>query len=72
MCPGRIAAEAASLAGTAFGELIPPEAQTHLIKAQAELFLAIKVTLEHHARHVQGDERRARREARRPVKIELE
>jgi len=72
MCPGRIAGEAAQLAGAAFSELIPPEAQTHLIKAQAELFLALKVTLEHHARHVQSEERRTRREARRPVKIELE
>jgi hypothetical protein len=72
MCPGRIASEAAQLAGTAFSELIPPEAQAHLIKAQAELFLAVKVTIEHHARHVQTEERRARREARRPVKIELE
>jgi hypothetical protein len=72
MCPGRIAAEAAHLAGTAFSELIPPEAQTHLIKAQAELFLALKVTIEHHARHMQSEERRTRRESRRPVKIELE
>ncbi len=72
MCPGRLAAEAAQLAGTAFSELIPPEAQAHLIKAQAELFLAVKATIEHHARHVQTEERKARRESRRPVKIELE
>ena len=72
MCPGRIAADAAQLAGTAFSELVPPEAQVHLVNAQRELFLALKVTIEHHARHAQADERRARREARRPMKIELE
>jgi hypothetical protein len=72
MCPGRIAAEAAHLAGTAFSELIPPEAQAHLIKAQAELYLAVKATIEHHARHVQSEERRARRGSRRPVKIEVD
>lgn len=72
MCPGRIASEAAQLAGTAFSELIPPEAQVHLVNAQRELFLAVKATIEHHAQHAQTEERRARREARRPVKIELE
>jgi hypothetical protein len=72
MCPGRIAAEAAQLAGTAFGELVPPEAQVHLINAQRELILALTVTIEHHARRAQGEERRARRNARRPTKIELD
>jgi hypothetical protein len=72
MCPGRIAGEAAQLAGTAFSELIPTEAQVHLVNAQRELFLALKVTIEHHARHQQAEERRARRESRRPTKIELE
>ncbi len=72
MCPGRIAAEAAQLAGATFNELVPPEAQIHLINAQRELVLALTVTLEHHARHVQSEERKARREARRPVKIQVE
>ena len=72
MSPGRLASEAAQLAGTAFSELIPPEAQVHLVNAQRELFLALKVTIEHHARHAQAEERRQQREARRPVKIELE
>jgi hypothetical protein len=72
MCPGRIATEAAQLAGTAFNELLPPEAQVHLVNAQRELFLALKVTMEHHARHVQSEERRARSRSRRPVKIQVE
>jgi hypothetical protein len=72
LCPGKFAADAAQLAGAAFNELIPPEAQIHLINAQRELFLALKVTIEHHAQHAQSEERRARREARRPVKVELE
>jgi hypothetical protein len=60
------------MAGTAFNELLPPEAQVHLVNAQRELYLALKVTVEHHARHAQREERQARRESRRPVKIELE
>jgi hypothetical protein len=72
MCPGRIAADAAQLAGAAFGELVPPEAQVHLLNAQRELFMALKVTIEHHARHEAAEERHARRAARRPVKVELE
>jgi hypothetical protein len=72
MCPGRFAAEAAQLAGSAFGELVPPEAQVHLLNAQRELFMALKVTIEHHARREQAEEKRARRESRRPVKVELE
>jgi hypothetical protein len=72
MCPGRFAAEAAQMAGSAFGELVPPEAQVHLLNAQRELFMALKVTIEHHARREQAEERRARRESRRPVKVELE
>jgi len=72
MCPGRFASEAAQLAGSAFGELVPPEAQVHLLNAQRELFMALKVTIEHHARREQAEERAARRESRRPVKVELE
>lgn len=72
MCPGRIATEAAQLAGTAFSELVPPEAQLHLLNAQRELFMALKVTIEHHAQRSQAEERRARRQARRPVRVELE
>ncbi len=72
MCPGKIAVDAAQLAGSAFGELVPPEAQIHLLNAQRELFMALKVTIEHHARRSQSEERTARREARRPVKVELE
>jgi len=72
MCPGRIAVEAAQMAGTAFGELVPPEAQVHLLNAQRELFMALKVTIEHHARREAAEERRTRRESRRPVKVELE
>jgi hypothetical protein len=71
MCPGRFAAEAAQVAGSAFGELVPPEAQVHLLNAQRELFMALKVTIEHHARREQAEEKRARREARRPVKVEV-
>jgi hypothetical protein len=72
MCPGRLAADAMQMAGSAFGELVPPEAQVHLLNAQRELFMALTVTIEHHARREAAEERQARRESRRPVRVELE
>jgi hypothetical protein len=44
----------------------------HLLNAQRELFMALKVTLEHHARREAAEERHARRESRRPTRVELE
>jgi len=51
-------------------DVVPPEAQVHLVNAQRELLLAIKVTAEHHLRSQEEREERARR--RRPVRVELE
>lgn len=44
----------------------------HLFNAQRELLLAVKLTIEHHTRSQQAAERRARRQRRRPVRVELE
>jgi len=78
MCPGRIAVEAAQLAGTAFGELVPPEAQVHLLNAQRELITALMLIYENRVSPAQaprGRVRRAtsrRRTTRRDRKIPIE
>lgn len=69
MCPGRLLGDVAQLMGSTVNELLPPEAQLHLLNAQRELLLALKVTAEHHLRQ------RAAQDAarsRRPVRVEVE
>ena len=56
--------------GSTATELLPPEAQVHLLNAQRELLLALKATLEHHTGQARTGSRPARR--RRPVKVDLE
>jgi len=74
LLPGRIIEEASHL----FTEIIPPEAQTHLLNAQRELLLAVAITIEHNAsRRVTSPratpERRPRARARkRPSRVELD
>ena len=41
----------------------------HLLNAQRELLLALKVTVEHHRRQSDGAERAARR---RPVRVDID
>jgi len=64
--------EAGQLLGPAVDDIIPHEAQVHLFNAQRELLLAVKLTIEHHTRSQQAAERRARRQRRRPVRVDLE
>jgi len=84
-CPARLVDDAAKLLGTSLNELVPPEAQRHLLIAQRELLLAIAATIEHHARSAQdeavedepesagGKRTRSRtRRSRRPARVELE
>ena len=47
LCPARLAQSATQLLGTGFSEIVPPEAQKHLLNAQRELLLAAMVTIEH-------------------------
>ena len=70
MCPARVLGDAGELLGSAVNELVPPEAQVHLINAQRELLLAMTLTLEHHLRHTKAAQERARR--RRPAKVDIE
>jgi len=48
-CPTRLAQGAGQLLGAGFSEIVPPEAQKHLLNAQRELLLAAMVTIEHNA-----------------------
>jgi len=86
-CPARLVDDAAKLVGSSLNDLVPPEAQRHLLIAQRELLLAIAATIEHHARSAQLEEAEAESEApaggarrtrsrpprsRRPAPVELE
>lgn len=75
--PGKIVADVMQLLANALGEVVPPEAQLHLINAQRELLLALAAIIEHNStrtpRQPRG-RRRAPREptARRPKRVELD
>ena len=74
---GRIVGDVARLLAASFGELVPPEAQVHLINAQRELLLAIAVVIEHNASRTPRQPRGRRRAAtepggRRPQRVELD
>jgi hypothetical protein len=56
--------------GSTVNELLPPDAQIHLLNAQRELLLAVKLTVEHHRRQRADDDGAAAR--RRPVRVEVE
>jgi hypothetical protein len=70
MCPCRLLGDAGHLMGSTVNDILPPEAQIHLLNAQRELLLAVKVTVEHHRRHREAAEAAAAR--RRPVRVEVE
>ena len=62
--------DAGQLLGATVEELVPPEAQVHLLNAQRELLLAITAILEHHRRTREPGTGRPRR--RRPVKVDVD
>ncbi len=73
MCPGRLFGDAGNVLTGALGELVPPEAQTHLLNAQRELLLALSVTVEHLLRErAARSQAAATREQRRPRRVELD
>lgn len=69
MCPGRLLVDAGQLLGATVNEMVPPEAQVHLLNAQRELLLALRLTLDHHRRHAESADRAERR---RPVRVEID
>jgi hypothetical protein len=78
LCPARIAQSATNLLGVSLGEIVPPEAQRHLMNAQRELLLALLVTIDHNATRVNRSpaksarKRRAKAAPRRPKRVDLE
>lgn len=70
LCPARVLGDAGQLFGHTVNELVPPEAQVHLLNAQRELLLAVKATLDHHLKTQQSVKTAPRR--RRPVRVEIE
>jgi hypothetical protein len=76
VCPGRWFGEAGQLLTASLSDVVPPEAQRHLITAQRELMLAVVLTIEHNAARASGKPRpaakRGARRKRRPSRVELE
>lgn len=74
--PGKIVAEIMQLLGNALGELVPPDAQLHLLNAQRELLLALAVIIEHNStrtpRRPRGSRVRKGTSTRRPKRVELD
>jgi hypothetical protein len=77
----RLVDEASRLFGTSFSDLVPPDAQRHLLIAQRELLLALAAIIEHHTQQTETTEpktrgrKRARsgsERSRRPSRVELE
>ncbi|MEA2637552.1 MAG: hypothetical protein QOE18_609 [Chloroflexota bacterium] len=86
VCPARFVDEATRVLGTSLGDLVPPEAQRHLLNAQRELLLAVAAMIEHHTQTASAAEpspagtrgrggKRTRGDtgrSRRPAPVELE
>lgn len=81
VCPTRLVDEASRILGTSFGDLVPPEAQRHLLIAQRELLLALAAMIEHHTQQPAPSEpgspgrkrsRSGTERSRRPSRVELE
>jgi hypothetical protein len=80
----RFVDDASRILGTSLGDLIPPDAQRHLLNAQRELLLAVAAMIEHHTQTPPASEpatkggrgtKRKRGEtarSRRPSPVELE
>ena len=81
-CPTRLVDEASRILGTSFSDIVPPEAQRHLLIAQRELLLALAAMIEHHTQRPEeattstaGGGKRSRSgttRSRRPSRVELE
>lgn len=61
--------EAVGRIASSLSEVIPPEAVSHLLRAQRELLLAAAAVLEHNTPRSGGGRRRS---AKRPARVSLE
>ena len=73
--------DAARVVAASLSEIVPPEAQLHLLNAQRELLLAMAVIIEHNSgrrpRNPRGKRSRAPRKgaapsSRRPKRVEID
>ena len=62
--------DALHLVGSAIGDVVPPEAQVHLLNAQRELLLAIAVIIEHNRHRTTGRPRA--KSPRKPSRVQLD
>lgn len=80
LCPARLASGATQLLGAGFNEIVPPEAQRHLLNAQRELLLAAMVTIQHNTSRgtptptPRGRKRKAAasKRTRQPSRVEID
>lgn len=72
----KLLSDAARLVANSLGELVPPEAQMHLLNAQRELLLAIAVIIEHNSgrtpRRPRSRKKSTTPTSRRPKRVELD
>lgn len=72
----KVLGDAARLLASSISELVPPEAQLHLLNAQRELLLAIAVTIEHNSgrtpRRPRARKPATKPTSRRPKRVELD
>ena len=72
----KLLSDAARLLANSLGELVPPEAQLHLLNAQRELLLAIAVIIEHNSGRTPRRPRTRKTSrtpaTRRPKRVELD
>jgi hypothetical protein len=78
-CPVRFAEEAGHMVGVTLRDVVPPEAQVHLLNAQRELLLALIVTIEHNTARMSDRRTPSKRgrsgaaaRTRRPKRVELD
>jgi hypothetical protein len=73
-----LAQGATQLLGAGFNDIVPPEAQRHLLNAQRELLLAAMVTIQHNASRgtptptPRARKRTATKRTRQPSRVEID
>lgn len=78
LCPTRLVEETGHLLGVTLSDVVPPQAQAHLLNAQRELLLALMVTIEHNSSRARrqpakrGRTRRSATTARKPKRVALD
>jgi hypothetical protein len=72
----KLLSDAARMLASSLGEIVPPEAQLHLLNAQRELLLAIAVIIEHNSgrtpRRPRARKKPSTQASRRPKRVELD